>query len=114
MGVSQYCKHKWTIVTKQFIVLYLHHNGVKSRLKVYYRAQWPGEPVCSIVSGHVIAPLCRKTQQLQHLQVRSEKGRVLGLLRDQLRILSAWLQRDEATCRYRGALLQRTYNNIAL
>lgn len=84
MGVSQYCKHKWTIVTKQFIVLYLHHNGVKSRLKVYYRAQWPGEPVCSIISGHVIAPLCRKTKQLQHLQVRSEKVQVLGLLGDQL------------------------------
>lgn len=39
---------------------------------------------------------------------------VLGLLHDQLRVLTAWLQTDEATCRYRGALLQCTYNNIAL
>lgn len=114
MRVSQYCKHKWTIVTKQFIVLYLHHNGVKSRPKVYYRAQRPGGPVCSLISGQVIAPLCRKNQhlvQFQHLQVTSEK---VGLLCDQLRILPAWLQTNEAACWYRAALLRCTYNNIAL
>lgn len=117
MGVCQYCKHKWTIVAKQFIVLYLCHNGVKSRLKVYYRAQRPGGTVCSITSGHVITALCRTNQQseqFQHLQVRAEKAQVLVLREDQLRNLNARPQTIKAACWYRAALLWCTYNNIAL
>lgn len=82
-------------------MLYLCHNGVKSRLKVYYRAQRPGGPVCSIVSGHVTAPLCRKDQQsgepFPRLQVRAKKAQALALLRrDRLMNLAAWLQTNKA------------------
>lgn len=86
-------------------MLYLCHNGVKSRLKVYYRAQRPGGTVCSIISGHVIAKN-QQSEQCQCLQVRAEKVQVLGLLRDdQLMNLAAWLQTNKAARGYRAALL---------
>lgn len=75
MEVCQYCKHKWTIVAKQFIVLYLCHNGVKSRLKVYYRPQLPAGTVCSIISGHMIAPLCRGKPTVRTISTASGESR---------------------------------------
>lgn len=100
MGVCQYCKHKWTIVAKQFIVLYLRHNRVKSRLKVYYRAQPPGGKVCSIISGHVIATLCRKKTTLGTVSTPSGESREsagAGFTReDQLMNRAAWLQTNTA------------------
>lgn len=75
MEVCQYCKHKWTIVAKQFIVLYLCHNGVKSRLKVYYRPQLPARTVCSIISGHMIAPLCRGKPTVRTISTASGESR---------------------------------------